>query len=151
MSHVAERPRPSLRERRRELSMTLTWVFIAGYVASLIADFLLPVDLVWLTVALVAAGLGAAFVWARQLDEAKLNAHYIAWYWGGSLGLSASMLVFVALLPAILTPGAAESMLPPTLAPIAANLTFAAGFMLGVIPASVAYMAYWLMLMARRG
>lgn len=131
--------------------MTLTWVFMLGYMLSLIADFLLPFDLVWLTLALVSVTLGAAFVWARQLDEGKLNAHYVAWYWGGSLGVSASMLAFVAFLPAIFTPGAAEAMLPPALAPIAANLTFAAGFLLGVIPACMGYMTWWVLLMARRG
>jgi hypothetical protein len=151
MSQAAQRPSPSPRERRRELFMTLTWIFMLGYMLSLIADFLVPLDLVWLTLALVAVALAAAFVWARHLDEGKLNAHYVAWYWGGSLGLSASMLAFVAFLPATFTPGAAEAMLPPALAPIAANLTFAAGFMLGIVPACLAYMTWWVLLMARRG
>lgn len=149
MTHAAQHPSP--RERRRQFFMTITWVFILGYALSLAADILLPVNLLWLTLALVIIGLGAAFAWARYLDEGKLNAHYIAWYWGGSLGLSASMLAFVALIPAMLTPGAAEAMLPPTLAPIAANLTFAAGFLLAIIPACLGYMTWWLLLMARRG
>ncbi|MGE0743164.1 MAG: hypothetical protein AB7O98_17650 [Hyphomonadaceae bacterium] len=151
MSQTAQRPRLSARERRKELFMTLTAVFLLGYIISLTADLLLPVSLVWLTLALVVVALAAAFGWARYLDEAKLNAHYIAWYWGGSVGLSASMLAFVALLPALLTPGAAESLFPAKLAPIAANLSFGAGFMLGIVPATMGYLVWWLLLSARRG
>ncbi|MBL8537813.1 MAG: hypothetical protein JNM59_10465 [Hyphomonadaceae bacterium] len=130
--------------------MTLTVVFLLGYMTSLTADMMLPINLVWVTLALVVVTLVGAFGWASYLDEAKLNAHYVAWFWGGSVGLSASMLAFVALLPGMLIPGAAEAMLPANLAPIAANLTFGAGFMLGIVPATMGYLVWWLLLSARR-
>ena len=76
----------------------------------------------WLLAMAIAFALVAiifAFLWVRALDEAKQQAHYIAWYWGGSAGLGFSALVLVGFLPFIVQPDEFErlfsgAILPPT-------------------------------------
>lgn len=151
MTDVSRAPRPSQRERRKNRFMTLTGVLLALYTVSLFADIVLDLNLFWLTAFFIIAMTVCAFGWARSLDEAKLNAHYEAWYWGGSLGLLVSGLIFVALVPMLLTPGSVEALFPPTAQSIAANMSFIAGLMLGMTPAVIGYLIWWGVLWARRG
>jgi hypothetical protein len=148
MSHVSQSP--SRRERRKTLLMTLTFVFMLLYTASLTIDLFVPANLFWLTVALIVGCMASAVGWAKHLDEGKLNAHYVAWYWGGSAGLTVSALVFVALAPSLIAPNGMDAFVPAQIAPFATNASFAAGFMLGTIPAMIGYVAWWLVMVSRR-
>lgn len=46
---------------------------------------------------LVVIAVGGTVLYWRRLDEAAREAHKFAWYWGGSLGLGASVLLVNAL------------------------------------------------------
>jgi hypothetical protein len=150
MTQATQTSRPSARERRKTFAMTLTGVFMLLYAASLVADIVLDANLFWLTALFVLATGAGAIVWARTLDEAKLNAHYIAWYWGGSAGLMLSALTFVALIPTLVTPNGLNGLVPPAFAPFATNLSFGAGLVLGMFPAMIGYLIWWGVLWARR-
>lgn len=150
MTDAVHSSRPSTRERRKALFMALTGIFMLVYPIALVADLLIDANLLPLTVALVVASVASACAWARQLDEAKLNAHYIAWFWGGSAGLMAAALTYLALLPTLLTPGGVDALFPAPLAPFASNLAFMAGFLLGVMPAAIGYAIWWCVLWLRR-
>jgi hypothetical protein len=150
MIEAVQSSRPSRRERRKVLFTTLTGVFMLLYAVSIVADLALAdVNLFWLTAVFVIGAIAAACGWARTLDEAKMSAHYVAWFWGGSLGLSVSALVALALGPTMMTPGGVEALLPAAFEPVAANLAFSAGFMLGIVPAAVGYLIWWGVLWAR--
>lgn len=41
--------------------------------------------------------LGVSLIWWRGADEAVRESHKWAWYWGGSVGISAGMVVFALL------------------------------------------------------
>jgi hypothetical protein len=151
MTQAAQSSRPSQRERRKNLFMALTFVFLTLYTIVLAIDLLNDVNLLWLTATFSVIAMVCAFGWARLLDEAKLNAHYVAWYWGGSCGLMASSLVFLAMMPMLLTPGGVEVSLPPAFETVAANLAFVGGFALGMIPAVLGYLIWWGVMSARRG
>jgi hypothetical protein len=150
MTQTSRTSQSSARERRKSLAMVFTGVFMLLYAASLTADMALEANLFWLTAVFVLATGAGAIVWARTLDEAKLNAHYIAWYWGGSAGLMLSALIFVALIPTLLTPNGLDDLFPSAFAPFATNLSFAAGLMLGMFPAAVGYLVWWGVLWAQR-
>jgi len=151
MTQAAQSSRASIRERRKNLAMAATGVFMLLYAASLTADLMLDANLFWLTAMLIlGVGVGAG-LWAQALDEAKLNAHYVAWFWGGSAGLLASSLVFIATLPTLVTPYGLDAFVPAGLEPLAVNGAFAAGIALGMFPACIGYVIWWSVLSARRG
>jgi hypothetical protein len=150
MTETIQHSRSSTRERRKSLSMALTGVFMLLYAGSLTADLALDANLFWLTVIFIVATGACAVVWARTLDEAKLNAHYVAWYWGGSAGLMVSALIFVALTPTLITPNGLDGLVPPAFAPFATNLSFGAGLVLGMFPAMIGYLIWWGVLWAQR-
>jgi hypothetical protein len=125
-------------------------VYIIATMISLLAYCVLMTlshDQPWLILpALGAALLGVVFAcfWVVALDEAAQQAHYIAWFWGGSAGLFLSMLIFVSVM---LRPDAfAEA-----LAPLGGDETFAAGIVVGVTPAVIGYAIWWAVLWLRRG
>lgn len=134
---------PVSREQRKNRFIGLTALFMVLYGASVSADLLLDVNLFWLTAALMIIAIGFAFLWARALDEAQMQAHYVSWYWGGSLGLMASALVFIALMPVIVAPGAVDALFLRELGPMLPNLSFTAGFLLGMTPAVIGYLIWW--------
>ncbi|MBL8547092.1 MAG: hypothetical protein JNL81_11550 [Hyphomonadaceae bacterium] len=150
MSQSSQVQRRSPRERRKTLLTVLTFVFMTLYAVSFTADLLLEINLFWLTIALVLACTVCAFGWARLLDEGKINAHYVAWYWGGSAGLMVSSLIFVSLAPVLVSPNGMDAFIPQQLAAFATNLSFAAGFLLAMIPAAIGYVAWWIVLVSRR-
>jgi hypothetical protein len=99
--------------------------------------------LVWPAFGALVAILVFACLWMAALDEAAQQAHYIAWYWGGSAGIGVSML---ALITVVLRPDA----LAPLLSPFSAPETFAAGIMCGLMPPAVGYAIWWGALWLRR-
>jgi hypothetical protein len=147
MTEAAQPSRRVSRERRKGQFLALTGLFLALYCASVAADVALTgVSLLWLNAVLVIATTAAAFGWARMLDEAKITAHYVAWFWGGSLGLTVSGLGVLALAATMMAPGGVEALLPLWAEP---NFAFTAGFMLGIVPAAVGYLIWWTVLWAR--
>ncbi len=136
--------RPAGRRMKRK-----TLFIIATSVSMLVYLVLLPLSqmqpwLVW--PALTAALLGIVFAgfWMSSIDEAAQQAHYIAWFWGGSVGLLVSMLVFVT---AVLRP----ETFAPVLSMLGASRTFAAGIAVGIIPPVLIYAVWWAVLWLRRG
>lgn len=78
-------------------------LFLAGLLVGLFGpDNLLEATTQWpvLTVlgaaVLVALSLAAGVIWMRRIDELAQRAHYVAWYWGGSAGLSVLLFLFFA-------------------------------------------------------
>jgi hypothetical protein len=139
----------SPREKRITRSIATAVTLLALYTLLVIGSLFQP----WLIVPAIVAALAsviAAVFWMRALDEAKQQAHYVAWYWGGSAGLTFSMLGFLALLPLMLQPDAFQRAftLAPELPP--GTLIFLAGFSLGAFPAGIGYLIWWAAIWARR-
>ncbi|HYD72974.1 MAG TPA: hypothetical protein VEF55_07530 [Candidatus Binatia bacterium] len=135
--------RPAKRMKRKTLYIIATFVSLLAY------GLLLTLShgqqwLVWPALGAALLGVVFACLWVTALDEAALQAHYIAWFWGGSAGLLLSMLVFVSV---ILRPVAFAT----ALAPLGGDETFAAGIVVGVTPAVLGYAIWWVVLWLRRG
>lgn len=141
----------SVRLRRKNAFMVVTFVALAAYLASLMTDMMLPGSHFWLTAVLVITTMLAGFGWAIHLDEGALHAHYAAWYWGGSLGLALSALTYLAAAPASLAPGWVEKTLTATLGVPIPNIGFHVGFLLGCLPAVIGYLIWWTVVSIRRG
>ncbi len=146
MTQLADTPRRSLRERRKNLFTLLTCVFALLYLASVFADVFVDANLFWLSAAIVVAMTASTFGWGRTLDEAQLKAHYQAWFWGGSVGLMVSSLIFLALLPTMMSSGSAA--LGDDIADVATT-SFTAGFVLAILPATLGYLVWWAVLWMR--
>lgn len=151
MTDQVQPSRSSSRQRRKNLYVGLTALFMGLYGASVVTDLSIDANLFWLTAAFIVAAIGFACLWVRALDEAQMQAQYVSWYWGGSMGLSVSALVFIALMPLVVEPGAISALFPSGAGPILPNLTFSAGFMLGILPAVIGYLIWWTVVFLRRG
>jgi hypothetical protein len=146
---IAEQPRETQRERKTKKYVLATLIASIVYTLLVGATFWLS----WLLIpTILAAGtmIGFAFMWMRSLDEAKQQAHYVAWYWGGSAGLSFSALVVVAMMPLILQPEEFERAFTFFDGVPAAPMSFLAGFALGLAPAVVGYLIWWTVMWLKR-
>jgi hypothetical protein len=139
---TANARRPS-RMKRKTLYIIATCVSMLAY-AVLLTFVDTQAWMIW--PALGAALLGIVFgcFWVASLDEAAQQAHYIAWFWGGSAGLVLSMLVFVAA-------AVAPQVFEPVLSVLGAGETFVAGIVVGIVPPVVGYAIWWAALWLRRG
>ncbi len=135
--------RRSPRMKRKTLYIAATAICMLAYVGLVLASAAQS-WLVWPALALALLAIVFACFWMASLDEAAQQAHYIAWYWGGSAGLIVSMLAFVTVM---LRPAAFAE----TLAPLGGDETFAAGIVVGVLPAVIGYAIWWAVLWRRRG
>jgi len=146
MTDISHTPRSS-RTRRKGLYTLLTVVFALLYLVAVAADALIAANIFWLSAAFALAMTVAGFGWARTLDELQIKNHYEAWFWGGSLGLTVSSLLFLALLPSVMSlnvgPLEAED------AGEIATMAFAGGFVLAILPATIGYLVWWGVLWAR--
>lgn len=95
-----------------------------------------------------ALALGCSIGWIATLDEFAQRAHYVAWYWGGSLGLMAmaAVLLFVLLSPA----AAAESLLLDWWGPSQAKSGFLTGALTAMVLPVVGYTIWWSVFWLRR-
>lgn len=144
---MTDTPR-SRRARKTARYMWLTFATGILYSALAFGYFWQP----WLlALAAVFAIVSVAFgtLWMRSLDEAKQQAHYVAWYWGGSAGLMVSALCMLGAIPLILT-----GVMDRTFAIISgvgpAGIAFAVGMVLGMAPAVIGYAIWHGVLMAKR-
>ena len=142
-THMSANARPAKRMKRKTLYIIATFVSMVGYGALLVLSHAQP-WLVWPALGFALLGMVFACFWVVALDEAAQQAHYIAWFWGGNAGLLLSMMVFVA---AVLAPQAFE----PVLSVLGGDETFAAGIVVGVLPAVIGYAIWWAVLWLRRG
>lgn len=140
----------SNREKRKSLGMIGTAVCLVVYGAFL-SQTLDHAWAIWLAIAAAVAMVLFAVVWVAALDEAAQQAHYVAWYWGGSAGLAISVLVFLALLPTMLNPVALEAPLARLPVAMGTSFGFLVGFVLGVVPATLGYVIWWVAVWMRRG
>lgn len=101
----------------------------------------------------VAAAMASSFalgiVWMRSIDELAQRAHYVAWFWGGSLGLAALMLVLLA------APALEEvvdfAALTRLLSPYAGEgAGFTAGIFTSLTLMMIGYGAWWLVFWLRK-
>jgi hypothetical protein len=101
-------------------------------------------------VAIVASGVWLCVWWWRRLDEASQEAHKVAWYWGGAVGLGmGGLLIGVWLVPMSEARLAAEMIKFGQVFPILASSTqpirtaLVAGWLITAIPAIIGYMVVW--------
>lgn len=141
--HMSQTARPARRMQRKTLYIVATTICIGIYVGLLA----MAGDQPWL----IWPGLGAMFLsmvfaclWMATLDEAAQQAHYIAWFWGGSAGLVVSMLLFLSVM---LRPEAFEAILSP----LGVAYSFGGGIAIGVLPPALGYLIWWAVLWLRRG
>jgi hypothetical protein len=142
---------PRTRRSRKAFFIALTTLSFIPYFVSVVADMLVPANLFWLTALSMLAIFAGAIGWARALDEGAMSAHYIAWYWGGSLGLAVSAMTYMALAPALFTGVSIDKLLTDVLGAPLPNAGFHAGFMLAILPALIGYLAWWAIVWLRRG
>jgi hypothetical protein len=128
--------------KRKTQYVVATAISVAAYAALTALSQTQP-WLVWPTLVALVATVVFACLWMAALDEVAQQAHYVAWYWGGSAGIAVSML---ALITVVLRPDA----LAPLLSPFSAPETFAAGIMCGLMPPAVGYTIWWGALWLRR-
>ncbi|MGH6950758.1 MAG: hypothetical protein ACREH4_07785 [Vitreimonas sp.] len=144
--------KPARREKRTNVWIGATSVSLLVY-AGFIALSVMQPWAVWIAILAAAAAVAVVFAvfWMASLDEAAQQAHYVAWYWGGSAGLVVSMLVFLALMPQMLRPEglAGAFAVVPGMTP--ASVGFLAGLLLGVVPAVLGDVIWWIALWRRRG
>ncbi len=100
--------------------------------------------LIWPAIGMMLLSMVFACFWMAALDEVAQQAHYIAWFWGGTAGVMVSMLLFVSV---VLRPTAFE----PVLAVLDVPYSFAAGIAAGLLPPSLGYAIWWAILWLRRG
>jgi len=124
-------------------------LYVAATIASMLAYVVLMALshsaqwLVWLALAAALVSVVFACLWVAALDEAAQQAHYIAWFWGGSAGLFVSMLVFVTVM---LRPSAFDG----ALTSMGVEESFASGIVVGVTPAVIGYLIWWAVIWLRR-
>jgi hypothetical protein len=105
----------------------------------------------WLGAAtvMVAFSLVAGTIWMRSIDELAQRAHYVAWFWGGSLGMAALMLLVLA--APVLAQFVDFAALTRWLSPITGE---AAGFTAGVFASLMimvlGYGLWWLVFWLRK-
>lgn len=140
--------RPASRERRKLIYIGATIVSFAAFCAMIVAAPNHPV-LPWMSLIPAAIGLVFACLWVASVDEAARQAHYIAWYWGGSAGLCVSILCLVAttLQPAFLEPLVRIASYSPE---TGVWISFTSGLLIGLVPASLGYVIWWAMVWLRR-
>lgn len=107
--------------------------------------------LTWVGIGFALMGISFASGWVMSLDEAARQAHYTSWYWGGSAGLMASVLILFALAPQLMSSDGWEALRSP--APIFADTSYAfvMGLGLGVGPALIGYLLWLAMAAVTRG
>ena len=142
-THMFSTARPAKRMKRKTLYIIATAVSMLAYALLLVLSNAAP-WLVWPAIGAAVLGIVFACFWVVSLDEAAQQAHYISWFWGGSAGLVVSMLMFVAV---ALRPEAFE----PALAELTSANAFAGGIVFGILPPTVGYSIWWVVLWLRRG
>lgn len=107
--------------------------------------------LAWIvgSAAVVALATAVSAAWMNGIDELAQRAHYVAWFWGGSIGLA--MLLFVLLGG----PGLARVIdLRGFFSPLTDTYGDQGGFMAGVMASIVAltlgYSAWWIVFWLRK-
>ncbi len=142
-TYMTSNPPRARRMKRKTLYIAATCACILVYgVFVALADA--QPWLIWPAIGMMLLSMVFACFWMAALDEAAQQAHYIAWYWGGTAGIMVSMLLFVAV---ALRPAAFE----PVLAVLGVPYSFAAGIAAGLLPPSLGYAIWWAVLWLRRG
>jgi hypothetical protein len=101
----------------------------------------------------VAAAMAASFalgiVWMRSIDELAQRAHYVAWFWGGSLGLVVLMLVLLAApaLERVIDFAALTRLFSPVAGEAAG---FTAGIFASLMIMMIGYGGWWLVYWLRK-
>lgn len=131
------------RMKRKTIYIAATLISIAVYTAFVVLSRSEP-WLIWPAIGVALLSVVFACFWMIGLDEAAQQAHYISWFWGGSAGLLVAMLALVAV---VLRPGAFE----PFLGELGLANSFAAGIVVGLIPPTIGYAIWWVVLWLRRG
>jgi hypothetical protein len=148
-ANVVEHQPPSKRSRRSLISKWGCALSMAAYCGFVLGS----VEhgwMIWPALAFAAVAIVFACGWMAFIDEAAQQAHYIAWFWGGSLGLTMSSLALLALMPQLLNPVGVERLRAPYGAMPDTSFAFFAGVAFMILPASIGYMIWWAALWLRR-
>lgn len=141
------------RMQRKNRYIAATAVSMAVYAGLVMGSIHMPA-LLWPAIIMSVVSMGLACLWVREIDEAAREAHFVSWYWGGSLGLGVSVLVFLAVVARVSAPGGVEaafSFVPERLpGSVGVFLGFVGGFALGCMPAVLGYVIWWSVLSLRR-
>ena len=152
MTGYKAEPRPGGREKLKSAFMIGSGAALAAMVASkLIAGQLdgeLQATALGLGGVAAAIALGCAIGWIATLDELAQRAHYVAWYWGGSVGLAAAgaILLYAGFSPA----SVAESWLLDWWGPSSAKAGFLTGALTAMVLPVLGYNIWWLAFWLRR-
>lgn len=82
--------------KQRGIYRTLSLVLLAAFGVLFILARVMHLDVHWLAITVALAAVAFSLMQFFVLDEAAKQAHYIAWYWGGLVGLVALMAVGLA-------------------------------------------------------
>ncbi len=146
---------------RKARSVLAIWVgvgmiFGAGVAASGLEGsdllrFAAQAPAVWIAAAallvLVATGVGTA--WMNQIDELAQRAHYVAWYWGGSMALAVLLFIFFAG-PALSHVIDFDAILTPLEDVYGRGAGFFAGVSVCLVALTLGYSGWWMLYWMRK-
>lgn len=131
-------------------------VFGAGLVVGLLGpdslfDWAKSAPLFWIGACalLTMLSLAVGVAWMHGIDELAQRAHYVAWYWGGSMALA--VLVFVYLAAPALAPLVDFEMLARWVSPAGGEAAvFSAGVFFSLTTLVLGYGLWWLVFWLRK-
>jgi hypothetical protein len=154
---VVREPKPDGAPRARRWKVWQWYLlvcFIAGGVVGLVTELDLVPQIprsVWLVGSglLVVLAMAVGTLWMREIDELAQQAHYVAWFWGGSIGMC--VLLFLVFAAPTLHPAIDFAAIESRFAPMGGESAgFVAGIMASLLVMTLGYGAWWLVFWLRR-
>ncbi|MBL8558634.1 MAG: hypothetical protein JNM47_07935 [Hyphomonadaceae bacterium] len=123
---------------------------IYGFVSEM--DFALvksPVTILIVAAVVVVFAMVVSLIWMNEIDELARQAHYEAWFWGGSTGLGFLLFLMLAApaLPGLIDFQAIEDMMAPFAGEGGA---FLGGVMASILILTLCYGAWWIFFWLRK-
>jgi hypothetical protein len=156
---MADTSKPGAVQRRRHTwaapALAASFALAAGLALGLLqggeARLYESAPLVWIaiTLALVAGSFVAGAIWFGAIDELAQQAHYVAWYWGGSVGLCVAAFLLLSA-PALFPLIDAPAIIGRALGAADASTGFIAGVAVSIGALVLGYAAWWLVFWLRR-
>jgi hypothetical protein len=108
-----------------------------------------PLTITLVAVAVVIFAMVTSVLWMREIDELARQAHYVAWFWGGSTGLA--VLLFLMLAAPALAAYFDFTIIERVMAPFAGEGgAFFAGIMTSIVVLTLCYGAWWIFFWLRK-
>ena len=123
---------------------------VYGFTSELGVEILkTPFSIIMVAAVVVILAMIVSVIWMREIDELAREAHYVAWFWGGSTGLAILLFLMIAApaLPAFVDFTVVER----AVAPFAGEGgSFFAGVMTSIIVLTLCYRAWWIFFWLRK-